>query len=127
MSELTYRKLAKAVADVAQASALNADRIQANAAWISEEAHDTTRTADQIAARRVDNATVAETHQLSKIMQGLSDAAIAYAAAADNTSKAATAAHAANKDSHDGINEAAAHSTVGRDIYDVDRDWLAQD
>jgi hypothetical protein len=127
MPDLTYRQLAKAVSDVATTSARNADTIRKNADMISEEARDTGRIADQIGALRVDRATVGETQQLSKIMDGLSDAVIAYATAGDNTSKAAQAAHDANKTSHDRINEAVRRSTVGRDIHDVDNTWLAQD
>lgn len=126
-SEITYRQLAKAVSDLAAASARNADTIHANAAWIDEEARDTARIADQLGARRVDRVTVGETHELSKIMQGLSDAVLAYASAGDTTSRMAAAAHDANRDSHDGIQEAVSRSTVGRDIHDVDRDWLARD
>ena len=126
-SELTYRQLAKAVSDLAETSARNAETIHANAAWISDEARDVAQTADQLGARRVDSVTVGETLELSKIMQGLSGAVLAYASAGDTTSRAAAAAHAANRDSHDGINEAVSRSTVGRDIHDVDRGWFARD
>jgi hypothetical protein len=126
-SELTYRALAKAVSDLATTSARNAETIHANATWMSEEARDTARIADQIGARRVDNITVGETHEVSKIMQGLSEAVLAYAVAGDTTSRAATAAHDANRDSHDGINEATARSTVGHDVYEVDRGWFERE
>lgn len=127
MPDITYRALAKAVSDLAKTSARNAETIHANAAWISDEARDTARIADQIGARHVDNNTVAETHEVSKMMQGLSDAVLAYASAGDNTSRAAAAAHAANRDSHDGINEAVSRSTVGRDIHNIDRGWFERE
>ena len=127
MPDLTYQKLAKAVADLAKASARNAETIHKNADMISDEARDTSRIADQIGALRVDRATVGETQQLSKIMDGLSDAVTAYATAGDNTSKSAQAAHDANRSSHDGINEAVRRSPVGREIHDVDNTWLAQE
>ena len=127
MPDITYRQLAKAVHDIAVASARNAETITKNAEWISEEARDTGRIADQIGALRVDKATVGETQQLSKVMQGLANSVSTYAVASDTTARAAQAAHDANKTSHDGVNEAAHRSPVGREIYDIDSNWFAQE
>lgn len=127
MPELTYTQLAKGVHDMAVASARNAETINKNAQWMSDEARDTGHIADQIGAVRVDKDTIAETQQLSRMMQGLGHAVLAYAVGADTFAKTAMAAHQANKDDHGGINEAAQRSSVGREIYDVDNGWLAQE
>ena len=60
-------------------------------------------------------------------MDAVAAAATDYAAAGDTTARAAQAAHDQNKASHSGIGEAAARSTVGREVYDVDRGWLTQE
>lgn len=127
MPELTYAQLQKAVTTLAKDIARGAEAIGRHAQAIDEEARDTARVGDLIGAMKVDTATVAETHELSKIMAGLSEAALAYAAAGDDTARAAQAAHDQNRHSHGGINEAASRSPVGREIYDVDRGWLSQE
>lgn len=127
MLEITYRQLAKAVADLAVASARNADTITKNAEWISEEARDTARDADQLGALRVDKATIAETRELADILKGLSDSVLNYATAAHTTSKHATAVHTVNQKLHGQINEAAGRSPVGREVYDIDRGWFEQE
>lgn len=127
MPELTYKQLQAAVAAEAKASARAAEAIRNEAKQLDEHATDTGRTAESIAALRVDKATVAETRELAKITAGLSEAVLAYATAGDNTARAAQAAHEQNRASHDGIQQAVSRSTVGRDIYDVDREWLRQE
>lgn len=127
MPDLTYKQLAKAVQDVAKDSMRSAEAIREHAERISQHARDTARIADQIGARRVDQATIGETQQLSKIMDGLTEAAIKYASAADTTAKQAQAAHAANRTSHERINEAAGRSPVGAEIYDVHNRWFEQE
>ena len=127
MPDITYRQLAKAVYDLAMASTRNADTITENAKWISEEARDTARDADQIGALRVDKATIAETRDVSNILKGLSDGVLNYAVAGHNTSKYASHVHAVNSKLHDRVNEAASRSTVGREIYDVDNGWFTQE
>ena len=127
MPELTYAKLSAMVNNLAKTIARDGEAIQALAKNIAEEAADTARVADCIGAMRVDTATIGETQQLSKIMAGLSDAAIAYAAAGDTTVKTAKAAHDQNRSSHYGIGEAASRSPVGKANYDVNRDWFRQE
>lgn len=127
MPDLTYAQLARKTAALAKDITRSSEAIRVHAQSIADEAQDTAHVAESIAALRVDPATVAETRELSRIMQGLSEAALAYASAGDTTARAAQAAHNQNRDSHAGIGEAAARSTVGRDIYDVDRTWLTQE
>ncbi|MEW2402144.1 hypothetical protein [Streptomyces sp. NPDC046862] len=127
MPEITYRQLQKAVVDLAKDTARNAEAIQAAGQQIDEEARDTARVAEQIGAMNVDTPTIAETREVSKIMEGLSQAVIQHCAAARNTSAAAEAAYDANRTSHDGINEAFARSPVGAAIYNINRDWLRQE
>ncbi|MGV9278073.1 hypothetical protein [Streptomyces griseosporeus] len=126
MAELTYKQLQQKVATLQRDVARAAEAIRARAREIDEEARDTARVADCIAALRVDNTTIAETREVSRIMAGLSEAVIAYATAADTTAKTAQAAHDQNQASHGGIHGAAGRSPVGAAIYDVNREWLRQ-
>lgn len=127
MPDITYRKLQAQVAALGKRIAQDAEAIRAEAQRIDEEAVSTSRTAEMISVMCVDNVTVAETRELAKIMAGVSEAAIAYASAGDNTAKAAKAAYDQNQTSHSGINEAVRRSPVGREIYGVKREWLRQD
>lgn len=127
MPDLTYKQLQAAVTALAKDVTRASEAIKAEARHMDEEAQDTARLADSIGAMRVDKATVGETKELSKIMAGLSEAVLAYASAGDNTAKAAQAAHAQNHASHDRIHEAASRSPVGREIYDVNREWFRQE
>lgn len=126
MPELTYAQLQKAVTTLSKTIARDAEAIREHAKTISDEAKDTARTAEQIAALHVDRATVAETHELAKIMEGVSEAVIAYAAAGDTTARQAQAAHEQNRSSHDAINQAVARSTADG-IHDVSREWFRQE
>jgi acyl-CoA synthetase (NDP forming) len=127
MPDLTYAQLAKATADLARDITRSAEAIRLHAKTIDDEAKDTTRVAESIASLKVDSATVAETREVGRIMAGLSEAVLAYAAAGDDTARAAQAAHDQNKASHSGIGEAVSRSPVGREIYDLDRGWLTQE
>lgn len=126
MPDLTYAQLAKATAALAKDITRSSEAIHTHAKNIADEAQDTARTAESIAALRVDQATVAETREVARLMDGIAGAATAYAAAGDTTARAAQAAHDQNKASHSGIGEAISRSTVGRDIYQTDRTWLTQ-
>lgn len=127
MSDLTYAQLATATDRLAKDILRSAETIRIHAQHIDDEAKDTARIAEAIGALHVDSATVAETREAARIMAGLSEDSLAYAAAADTTARAALTTHAQNKDSHSGIGEAAARSTVGHGIYDVDRSWFTQE
>jgi hypothetical protein len=126
MSDLTNDRLKRAVASLAKAEAKDAEAVRTLAKFIDDEAQDTARVAEGIASFRVDTDTVSETHELSKIMAGLSEATIAYASAGDTVSKQAQAVHNTARAAHDGIEEAFARSTASN-VYDLNRDWLAQE
>ncbi|MGP3737925.1 hypothetical protein ACTWJ9_33620 (plasmid) [Streptomyces sp. GDS52] len=127
MSDLTYAQLAKQTAALAKDIARSSEAIRGHATSISTEAQDTGRTAESIGALKVDAATVAETRELAALMDGVSTAVVDYATAADTTAHAAQAAHDQNQASHARIGEAAARSSVGREVYDVDSGWFTQE
>jgi len=124
MPDLTYTQLKHATAVQAREVNRGAEAIRQEAKYVSQEAQGTARDADSIGALCVDKATIAETRDLARIMAGLSDGVIAYASAADTTAKQAKAAHDQNDASHSRINEAVNRSSVGREIYDVKRQWV---
>lgn len=126
MADLTFTQLQKAVADLQVNTARAAEAIRSRAKRIDEEAQDTARVAEMIASLNVDNDTVAETKQVARIMQGVSQAAIAYASASDTTAKAAKAAHEQAKNTHSGIQEAVSRSNV-TNVFDLNREWLRQE
>ena len=125
MADLTYKQLQKAVSDLAQDVMQHAGAVLRDAQTVDNEAKDTARIAEVIAAIGVDAATVAETQQLATITAGVSQAAIAYASAGDTTSKAAQAAGAQAKASHGGIYEAYNRATV--DISAMKPQWLSKE
>lgn len=125
MSDLTYKHLQTQVADLEKAILGDGEAIARSAQQIKDEATDTARVADMIGMKRVDTATINETRELSKIMAGLSDAAIAYAAAGDDTAAAARAAGDQARTTHAGIQEAVSRAPV--DVRNLDRDWLTHD
>ncbi|AKZ60713.1 hypothetical protein SAM23877_p004 (plasmid) [Streptomyces ambofaciens ATCC 23877] len=127
MPDLTYGQLAKQTSALAKDIARSSEAIVGHAKAIADEAKDTARVAESIGALRVDQATVAETRDVARLMDGVAAAAADYAAAGDTTARTAQAAHDQNKASHSRIGEAAARSSVGREIYDVDRGWLTQE
>lgn len=127
MSDLTYAQLAKITADLAKDILRSAESIRIHAQHIDEEAKDTILVAEAIGALHVDAATVTETREVARIMVGLSEASLTYAAASDDTARAALAVHSQNQASHSRIGEAAGRSPVGREIYDVDRGWFTQE
>lgn len=125
MGDLTYKKLQKAVTDLAKDVAKGSEAIRSAAQWIDEEAQDTSRVAEAIGGMGVDRETVSETHELSKAMRGVSEGAIDYASSGDNTTKAAKAAYEQAHTTHNGIQEAYSRSTVN--ISNLNREWLRQE
>lgn len=125
MADLTYKQLKKAVTDLGKQVVRDAEGIRNLAKQIDDEARDTARVADMIGAMNVDRDTVAETKELSKIMAGVSEAAIQYVSAGDTTAKTAKAAHDQAHATHDGIQEAVSRSSV-TGIHQVHRDWFEQ-
>ncbi|MFE4915821.1 hypothetical protein ACFRCX_30415 [Streptomyces sp. NPDC056652] len=125
MAELTYKQLLKAVTDLQKDVTRSSEAIRVKAQQMDEEARDTARIAEMIGGMGVDSDTISETRDLSRLMNGVSEAAIAYASAGDNTAKAAKAAYDQAHATHGGIQEAFARAAV--DMTSLDRDWLRQD
>ncbi len=126
MPDGTYNQLLADVTTLSRQVVRDADALRAWGQHIDTEAKETGRIADQIGARRIDPDTVAETTQLSRLLSGLSEQAVAYANAGDTTAAAARAAHEQAKASHDRISEAVRASPAAN-IADVPPDWLAQE
>lgn len=124
MPDLTFSGLKAATEALAKDIARSSEAIRTEAKAIDDEADGTARDAESIASIRVDKASVAETHELSKIMRGLSEAVIAHAASGDTTARHALAARNQNQTSHGHIHEAMARSSAGSEVYDVDRRWV---
>jgi hypothetical protein len=120
---LTYRELLRETRALAKGVRHATETHKKLAAAMDEQAKDTGRVAEQIAAMKVDTATVAETREVARIMQGLSTSALAYASAADEASRAATAAERQTVSDHSGIKEAADRSPVTM----ADRSWYTQE
>lgn len=120
---LTYRQLLREARDLARGVRRATESHKKMATVLDGEAKDTGRIAEQIAALHVDTATVAETREVARIMQGLSTSALAYASAADEASRAATAAEQQTVTDHGGIKEAADRSPVPM----ADRRWYTQE
>ena len=117
---LTYRELLRETRTMARDVRRATEAHKKMATAMDGQAKDTGRVAEQIAALKVDTATVSETREVARIMQGLSTAALAYASAADEASRAATAAEQQTVTTHGGIKEAADKSPVpmaGRTWY----------
>jgi hypothetical protein len=122
MADITNKKLQAAVAALGKSVTRDAEAILGAAAGIHSEAVDTARVAEQIAALGVDPASVAETRELAKVMDGVSVASAAYASASDTTARMAAAAVDQAKASHDGIQEAVDRSPV--DVSGLNRSWV---
>ena len=126
MSDASYNQLVADVQALAQRVVRDADTLRAWGQHIDTQAKDAARIADQIGARRIDPETVGQTRDLSRMLAGLSEGSIAYAAAGDNTAAAARAALDQAKASHASISEAVRRSPV-TNIGDVDPTWLTQE
>jgi hypothetical protein len=123
MPDLTFNGLQIAVSELAIQVARSADAIRSEVKAIEDEADATVRDAECLASYRVDKASVSEAHELAQIIRGLSDATLDHALTAVTTARQADAVFNQNQISHGGINEAVNRSSVGREIYDVDRRW----
>ncbi|MFD7615780.1 hypothetical protein [Streptomyces sp. NPDC059802] len=122
MVDIKNKQLQEAVTTLGKNVTRSADAIRSAAVGIHQEAQDTARVAEQISGLGVDPASVAETRDLAKLMDGVSEASAAYAAAADTTTRAATAAVDQARASHDGIHEAVGRSPV--DVSGLNRQWV---
>ena len=126
MADLTYKALLRAVQDKEKALARNAESVKKAADTIKEHADDTAKDADALGAKSVDRDSIAECQELSKTIGGMSDGALAYAAKADDTAKAAKAAGDQARTTHAGFQEAFDRSTV-TGLENVSRDWFEQE
>ncbi|MCC9312078.1 hypothetical protein LN042_34320 [Kitasatospora sp. RB6PN24] len=120
---LTYRQLLREVRSLAREIGRDTDGHRQLAKALEDEARDTGRIAEQISALKVDSATVAETREVGRIMQGISTAAIAYAAAATEAGQHARTADQQAVTDHDGIQQAVDSSPVEM----ADRGWYTQE
>lgn len=120
---LTYIELLREARALARDVRRATERHKKMAAAMDSQAKDTGRIAEQIASLKVDSATVGETRELSRIMQGVSTAALAYANAADEASRAAVAAERETVTTHGGIKEARDQAPVEM----ADRVWYTQE
>jgi hypothetical protein len=125
MSDLTNKQLQAQVRALAKKTARTGEEIGRLAVFFTEEAQDTRRVADGIGAKKVDPDTVSETSELAKIIDGLSEGAIAYAATAKDTSRHADCLAKTTSTVHDGIGEQVNRSPA-RNIHGVDRTWFEQ-
>lgn len=124
-SDLTYKALRAKAANLEKKVSRNADDIKEAAKVIDEEAKETGREADQMATKSVDKDSVADSKELSKVIKGLSDGILTYAAKAQDTAKQAKAAGDQAKSTHGGFQEAFDRSDVDG-LENVDRDWFEQ-
>lgn len=120
---LTYRDLVRQVRQLSKEITRDTSAHRALADLLKTEAQDTGRVAEQIAALKVDAATVAETREVGRIMAGLSEAALAYAATAEEAGRHAQAAGDQARTDHDGIQQAVDSSPVEM----AHRGWYTQE
>ncbi|MER6092434.1 hypothetical protein [Streptomyces bluensis] len=126
MAELTYKALVRAVETKEKSLARNAESVKRAADSIKEHADDTASDADALGAKSVDRDSIAECQELAKIIRGVSDGAIQYAAKGIDTAKAAKAAGDQARSTHGGFQEAFDRSNV-TGLENVSRDWLEQE
>lgn len=125
-TDLTYKALVRATEAKEKTSARNAERVKAAADTITEHADDTAKDADALGAKSVDRDSISECQELARIIRGVSDGAISYAAKGAETARAAKAAGDQARTTHAGFQEAFDRSTV-TNLQDVDRDWFEQE
>ncbi|MET8704208.1 hypothetical protein ABZW10_35960 [Kitasatospora sp. NPDC004723] len=120
---LAYRELKREVANLAKEVLRGAEHHKSLASRLAEGAKNVGRTADNIASLNVDTATVAETRELSKTMQGLSQSANGYATSANDASQVARYTERAAIRSHEGIQQAVDNAPVPM----ANRTWYTQE
>ena len=125
MGDLTYKALVKATTERQKACTRNAESVKNAAESIKGIADDTVSDADALAAKSVDPDSRSECQELAKIIRGVSDGAISYAAKASDTAKAAKAAGDQATTTHGGFQEQFDRSNV-TDLEKVSRDWFEQ-
>ncbi|MEU5660092.1 hypothetical protein ABZ802_31415 [Streptomyces sp. NPDC047737] len=126
MADMTFKTLVRAVQTKEKKLALHAESVKRAADNITEHADDTAKDADTLGAKSVDRDSIAECQELAKVIRGVSDGAINYAAKGVDTAKAAAAAGEQARATHGGFQEAFDRSTV-TGLEDVSRDWFEQE
>lgn len=124
-SELTYKALRAKVGALQKKVSRNADNVQQSAKVIEEEAAEALRESDQMAAKAVDRDSVADALELSKVIKGVSDGIISYAAKGQDTARQARAANDQARSTHGGFQEAFDRSNING-LERVSRDWFEQ-
>jgi hypothetical protein len=125
-SDLTFKALVRAVEAKEKTLARNAESVKRAADNITEHADDTAKDADALGAKSVDRDSISECQELSRIIRGVSDAAISYAAKGVDTARTAKAAGDQARATHAGFQEAFDRSNV-TGLENVSRDWFEQE
>lgn len=125
-TDLTYKALVRAVEAKEKTLARNAEGVKKAADTIKEHAEDTATDADALGAKSVDRDSISECQELAKVIRGVSDGAITYAAKTADTAKSAKAAGDQARATHAGFQEAFDRSNV-TGLENVSRDWLEQE
>ena len=123
MADLTYKGLQRAVGQLEQKVTRNADEIQKAAQVISDEAGEAQREADAMAAKSVDKDSVADASELAKVLAGVSDGILSYAAKGQDTARHAKAVSDQARTTHGAFQEAFDRSQVDG-LENVSRDWF---
>lgn len=124
-SDLTYKALQAKVGALEKRVSRSADEIQGAATVIDEEATETRRESEQMAAKSVDKDSVADSQEFSRVIKGLSDGILSYAAKGKDTARQAKAVSDQARTTHGGFQEKFDRSTVDG-LENVDREWFAQ-
>lgn len=125
-SELTYKALRAKVGALQKKVSRNAENVQESAKVIEQEATVTRREADQIAAKSVDKDSVADALEFSKVIKGVSDGILSYAAKGQDTARQARSVNDQARSTHGGFQEAFDRSNVDG-LENVSREWFAQE
>ncbi|WP_432021349.1 hypothetical protein [Streptomyces sp. 1222.5] len=122
-AQITYRQLRTEVQALAKSVRRGGEQVRQRAKALEDAAKDTAKVAEAIGRMGVARSTIAETADLAKVMDGTAKAILSYSTSTDTTGKAADAADAQAKASHDGINTA-----VGRSPdHATDHRWYRQE
>lgn len=124
-TELTYKALRAKTAALHKKVVRNAEDTQASARVIDEEATETRRESDQMAAKSVDRDSVADSMEFSKVIKGVSDGILSYAAKGQDTARQATAVLDQARATHGAFQEQFDRSSVDG-LERVSRDWFEQ-
>lgn len=126
MAELTFKALVRAVEVKEKVLTRNAESVKRAADTIKEHADDTAKDADALGAKSVDRDSISECQELAKVIRGVSNGAISYAAKSVDTAKSARAAGDQARATHAAFQEAFDRSTV-TNLEQVFRDWFEQE